>query len=199
MDGREFLFDLLGREPLATLTGESLLVLREGTDVVFLSPLRHGPSRERLPMGTRNLAAVAALAGQEGFGSFKDYRGVDVLAAVRPIRDTGWGLVVKIDRDEALESANADVRRTSTAVLGVLLALLGLGFGLWHRHAASARIALARSEARFGLVLQHAGDAIVFVRPDGRIAKANRGAEELYGYSRAELEGMRIHDLYAPR
>jgi len=34
-----------------------------------------------------------------------------VLTVVRPIRSTGWGLVVKIDRDEALGAARTDARQ----------------------------------------------------------------------------------------
>jgi PAS domain S-box-containing protein len=197
-DPRSSLFRLLSREPLPTRTGESLLVRREGADVVFLSPLRHGPARLRRPVETERLAAAAALQGREAFGTFRDYRGTFVLAAVRPIQSTGWGLVVKVDRDEALEAARTDARRAAATFLALLLAFSGVGFGLWRQHVASARIALARSEARFGLVLEQAGDAILFVRPDGRIAKANRRAEELYGCPRAELESLRIHDLCPP-
>jgi two-component system cell cycle sensor histidine kinase/response regulator CckA len=197
-DAGTSLFALLDNEPARTATGESLLVRREGAEVVFLSPLRRGPAGLRLPAGTEGLAAAAALHGREVFGSFKDYRGVAVLAAVRPVRGTAWGLVVKIDRDEALESARTDARQVLAAAGGVLLAVLGIGFGLWRHHAAAARVALAHSEARFGLVLEHAADAVLFVRPDGRIAKANRRAEELYGCPRAELESLRIHDLYPP-
>jgi PAS domain S-box-containing protein len=198
-DPRDSLFRLLRREPVPTRTGESLLVRREGKDVAFLSPLRHGPDGLRRPADAEGLAdSAAALRGREVFGTFTDYRGTVVLAAVRPIRGTRWGLVVKIDRDEALAAARTDARRTAAAFLAVLLALSGVGFGLWRQHVAAARVALARSEARFGLVLEHAGDAVLFVRPDGGIARANRRAEELYGRSGAELESLRIHDLYRP-
>ena len=202
MDPERNLFTLLRREPEPTRTGETLLVRREGPDVFFLSPLRHAADRDgtlRLPLSTQGLAASAALQGREFFGTFRDYRGVAVLAAGLPLREAAdWGLVVKIDREEALEAAWGEIHRISALGGALLLAVAGVGFGLWRQHTTSTRLALARSEARFGQLLEHAADAILFVRPDGRIAKANRRAEELYGYSRDELLALRVHDLYPP-
>ena len=48
------------------------------------------------------LAARDAVEGREGDGEYVDYRGKRVLAAVRYLRGPGWGLVVKVDVDEAL-------------------------------------------------------------------------------------------------
>jgi PAS domain S-box-containing protein len=81
---------------------------------------------------------------------------------------------------------------------GLLVAFAGIGFGLWRSQAASTRLSLARSEARFGLLLENAEDAILFSRTDGRIVNANRRAEELHGYTRAEMLSLRIHDLVPP-
>jgi PAS domain S-box-containing protein len=198
LDPRPTLFAPLRREPVPTRTGESLLVRREGGEIVFLTPPRHGLEGLRQPVGTERRAAATALEGREVFGEFTDYRGARVLASVRPIPGTAWGLVVKIDRQEALKDATDELVRTATAVLGLLLAVLGVGFGVWGQQTAAARTALARSEARFGLMLENAADAVLFVRPDGSIVKANRRAEELYGCSRTEIEGLRIHDLYPP-
>jgi PAS domain S-box-containing protein len=193
------LYRLLLSEPVPTRTGETLLVARDGLDVVFLSPLRHNPApplRLRRPFSESGLAAASALEGVEAFGAFVDYRGVPVFAATRRIRSTGWGLVVKVDQEEALEDYRANVRRTATAFAGLVLAVLALGFGLRHRHVASAGLALARSEARYRLLLEQAGDAVLFFGADGRISGANRRVERLYGYTRDELLASRIGDLH---
>ena len=199
--GRE-IFGLLRREPVPTRTGETLLVRRDGPGILFLSPLRHleaPPGTVRLPLATAGTAAAAAVEGREVFGTFTDHRGVTVLAAVTPLREAPqWSLVAKIDRDEALEATWAETRSTALAAGGALLALAGVAFGLSRHQAASARLALARSEARFAHLLEHAADAVFFIRPDGAIARVNQRAEEMYGYSRDELQALRVHDLYPP-
>ena len=195
------LYGLLLHEPLWTRTGETVLVSADGPDVLFLSPLRHRPAPPltfRRPMSSDGLAARAALLGQAAYGTFVDYRGVRVFAAVRRIPGTTWGLVVKVDQAEALEGYRVNVWRTAVAGAGLLLAFAGIGFGLWRAQAASARLSLVRSEARFGLLLENAEDAILFVRPDGRILEANQRLEELLGYTRTELLGMRLHDILPP-
>jgi len=74
----------------------------------------------------------------------------------------------------------------------------GLTFGVWRGERVRGRLALAHSEARFSLLLDHSGDAIFTSTIDGRIVDANRRATELYGYSRAEFGRMAVPDLRAP-
>ncbi|MBN2119053.1 MAG: PAS domain S-box protein [Anaerolineales bacterium] len=51
---------------------------------------------------------------------------------------------------------------------------------------------------RFELLSEHSRDIILFVeRADGRILEANTAALQAYGYSRAQLLGLTIHDLRA--
>lgn len=50
-------------------------------------------------------------------------------------------------------------------------------------------------EDRFRLLRSQARDVFLFLEPDGRIADANRAAEEIYGWRTAELLGMTFLDL----
>jgi hypothetical protein len=113
VDAARNLYPLLGVQPLSTRTSETLLVRRDGGSVVFLSPLRRRsdpPLSLRLPLSTR-LAANDALLAPAAFGEHVDYAGVPVFAATRALEGAAWGLVVKIDREEALAPAFARVRR----------------------------------------------------------------------------------------
>ena len=113
-DASQTLFPLVTREVVPTRTGETVLVRREGNDIVFFSPLRHVPAGSqylRFPFSTAPIPARLALEGRETFVEYNDYRGVPVLAATQHIPLTGWGLVRKIDRAEALE----DFRRMAIA------------------------------------------------------------------------------------
>lgn len=52
---------------------------------------------------------------------------------------------------------------------------------------------------RFELLSGHSRDIILFIRrADGRILESNAAATSLYGYSRAELLALTVHDLRAP-
>ena len=63
---------------------------RDGDEVLFLNDLRHRDDAAftlRAPMTDTALAAVRALQGEEGIVYAKDYRGVDVIAALRTVPD----------------------------------------------------------------------------------------------------------------
>lgn len=87
-------------------TGETLIGKKEGDRLVFINKVRHG-SFQPLEFNTPiNLLGIAqplqkAVAGKEGFGEANDYRGTPVLASWRYIPNLNWGLVTKIDQDEA--------------------------------------------------------------------------------------------------
>lgn len=59
----------------------------------------------------------------------KDYRGATALAAIDSIERTGWGVVVKIDRAEAL-ALSRDLTRFATVALVLTLAVI---YGAWRR------------------------------------------------------------------
>ncbi|MCL4809305.1 MAG: PAS domain S-box protein [Thermoanaerobaculia bacterium] len=69
------------------------------------------------------------------------------------------------------------------AAITVLLVLLGRGAIRRRR----AEAALESQEDRFQLLRSQARDVLLFLEPDGRIADANRAAEEAYGLRSAEL------------
>ena len=200
-DPSDWVYRLLLTEPVSTRTGEALLVRREGDRVLFLSPLRQQgatPLTFSRPLDTPGFAAREVVEGRQGFFAYTDYRGVPVFAATRTVAGTRWGLVVKVDRAEALERVRASAGATAI-FLGLITAALALaGFGFWRSRRARYEAALSRSEARFAHLFEHANDAVVVSRPDGRIVATNARAEALYGYPRAELLALVLRDLRAP-
>ncbi len=58
-----------------------------------------------------------------------------------------------------------------------------------------AEAALRASEARYRAVVDNAGDAVVIVAADGRLASCNRSAERLFGYAAGELVGQPLARL----
>ncbi len=200
-DPEKFLYPLLRSEPSLSMTMETVLVRADGGDVLFLGPLRHradGPLTLRLPRAALG-AAEAAIEGRSEFGEFIDYRGVRVLAVTRGVRGTPWGLVVKVDREEAFAAYRRSVRDQLNILAALVIGIAGVAYGLWLARRAAYETRLAANQARLAILLDHAPDPILFLGPDLRVREANRRAEEFYGYGRGELTGLHIiDDLQAP-
>ncbi len=103
IDPERYLYPFLQRWPISSRTAETLLVRRDGNDVLFLNELRFQRNTAltlRQPLTKTNLPAVKAALGQEGVEEGVDYRGVPVLAAVRVVPDSPWSLVARMDTAE---------------------------------------------------------------------------------------------------
>jgi len=198
-DAAQTLFPLVTQEGVPTRTGETVLVRRDGNDIVFFSPLRHVPAGSqylRLSLSAAPGPARLALEGRETFVEFNDYRGVPVLAATRHIPLTGWGLVRKIDRREAMEDFRGMVVAEGLAG-GLLVILLG-GLLLFHRRHVMTRV-LKQEEEKFRALLESSPDAIYIIEPSTlRILRRNRRAVEMDGCSEEDLAHMTVTDLYPP-
>ncbi len=107
-DPKSVLFPLIQTWPTPSQTAETLLVQRDGDDVLFLNNLRHRANTAlslREPLKRHDLPAGQAVSGKKGLFQGKDYRGVEVLADLRPIPDSPWFMVAKVDTSEILAEA----------------------------------------------------------------------------------------------
>jgi PAS domain S-box-containing protein len=208
IDPRRFLFPRIQSWPTPSQTGETLLVRREGNDVVFLNEPRHKKYAAlalRLPVTRADLPVAMGARGETGMHEGIDYRGVPVLAEVRKIRDSSWILVAKVDRDEIFSDLYA--RLWLLGIIGVLLvAGAGLGTGyIWRKRSAEfyrgeyeAELQRLLLLERYEYLSRYANDIILSVNGRGDILDANERAFDAYGYSRADLLGMNIRQLRAP-
>ncbi len=57
---------------------------------------------------------------------------------------------------------------------------------------------LTESEERFRAVVESASDAVICLQPPGRIYLWNRKAEEMFGFSAAEVTDKNLHETIAP-
>lgn len=88
-------------------TGETLLAKKDvNGDALFLTPIRFDKNAALTRVVSKNetnVPSVHAVNGEEKmFDNAVDYRGVKVFASTRYIPSIGWGIVVKIDQQEAL-------------------------------------------------------------------------------------------------
>jgi PAS domain S-box-containing protein len=140
-DPNKWLYPYLAMRPMAALSAETVLVRREGDDIVYLSPLRHHPAPPltfRRPANVTGFAALAAVEGREGFGEYVDYRNEPVFAAVVRLDRAPWGLVVKVDQRDALATYRREIRRTGAAAVAAFVGFWALAFLVvlgWRRRA----------------------------------------------------------------
>jgi PAS domain S-box-containing protein len=204
IDPKTYLFPFIQRWPTPSLTAETLLVRREGTEVVYLNELRFQKNTAltlRRPLDQVALPAARAASGQEGIMEGIDYRGVPVVAALRIIPDSSWSLVARMDAAEVYAPLREQLRLVAVLVCALLF---GAGAGialLWRRQ----RVRFYREGAetenktrRLATVVRDSNDAITIQDFEGRITAWNHGAELMYGYSEEEALQMNIGRLTAP-
>jgi two-component system, cell cycle sensor histidine kinase and response regulator CckA len=208
IDPADHLYPLLGKWPIPSASGETLLVRQDGDQVLYLNDLRHRTGAAmslRVPLTGGTLPAAKAISGGEGNAEGVDYRGVPVFAALRRVPDSPWFLVAKVDAEEVSRPIARRSVVGGVAALGFVLAVAaGVAF-LWRRQqlrfyrdryrAELERRALA---GHYDYLSRFANDIILLADEDKRIVEANDRAVCAYGYTREELVGMDIRDLRHP-
>jgi PAS domain-containing protein len=132
------------------------------------------------------------------------YRGVPIFAALRPVQDTGWYPIAKIDAEEVGEP----IRRRSI-LLGVTAVSLILAAGalvlflrrreqlnLFREHYES-EIAHRALVEQYNNLSRYANDVILLFDGNGTIVTANDRAADVYGYGVDQFHGMNIRQLRA--
>jgi len=184
----DFLYPLIESWPTPSPTAETMLVRREGGEVVFLSDLRHRKDTAltlRLSAGTPNLPAAIAVNGKKTISEGIDYRGEKVLAATRAIPDSPWFIVSKVDKEEVY----APIRqRLWNVMLLIGLCIISAGAGvilIWRRRE-------AEEERRYRQYLEE-----TVKERTGELERSNRRLEASY----RDLESFSYaasHDLREP-
>jgi PAS domain S-box-containing protein len=208
LDPYDLLYPLIQSWPTPSETAETLIVRREGDEVVFLNELRHqgGTALElRFPLGDEDLPASMAARGVEGIVEGRDYRGAEVLAAIAVVSGTDWYLIAKEDTAEVYAPITTRAWLTIALIIVLVLAL-GLIFAFaWYRRQGqlyrrqyeleAERAALAR---HYEYLTRFANDIIVLMDQEWKIVEVNERAVQAYGYAREELIGMLTSDLRSP-
>ncbi len=209
VDPGEFLFPRIQVWPGSSPSAETLLVRREGGEVLFLNELRHRPGtalRLRIPIErNRGLPAAQAVSGTAGPVSGLDYRGVPVVGWVEPVPSTAWTLVAKEDQARIYGPVRQQMWIMAAVLLGMVLAA-ALATGHWvQRHDALLAESQLETERqgrilaqRFRHLMDQARDIILITDREHRITDANAQAFKVYGRPPEALIGTRLEDLAEP-
>ncbi|MBC7350382.1 MAG: PAS domain S-box protein [Candidatus Aminicenantes bacterium] len=205
-DANLFLYPFLQSWPTPSPSAETMLVRRQGEQVFYLNELRHrsqtafshGPSLSQV-----SLPAVRAVLGQTGVFEGDDYRGIRVLADIRPVPESSWFLLTKIDAAEILAEARSRSARTMV-ILGLLMIISGglAFFGYRQKKIAYLRTLYRlekmkrETQEEFRTILYSIGDAVITTDREGMIRVMNPMAEKLTGWKENEAVGKPLNEVF---
>jgi|GEM_PF-871682 len=204
----DYLYPLIQSWPTPSTTAESLLVRREGDEVVFLNDLRHATDPAlslRFPISRTTLPAAQAIMGTTGVFNGQDYRGTNVIAALELVPGSPWYLIAKIDQDEVLAGWRARALAVSAfvAVLATILgALVLLGrqrnekerYRLLYQAEAQARA----SDQRFRAMVAALPDLFFRLDREGRFLDCQTGDPSLLFAPPADFLGKHVSSVLPP-
>ena len=205
----KYLYPFIKRWPTWSRTAETLLVRREGNEVLHLNDLRFQPDTAlnlRFSLEHQDLPAVKAVLGQTGIVEGRDYRGDRVLADIRPIPGSPWFLVARMDIAEVYASLK-EKQKIMIVLISALLLLMGTGLGMVWRHQRArfyralyrAEEALRRREQDFSILIENAQDMIVRFDTDLRHVYCNAAVEQHLGVPPRMFIGKTLLETGGPR
>jgi len=209
IDPANYLYPLIKRWPTNSRTAETLLVRREGSEVVVLNELRfqtHTALILHVPLDRITSPAGQAALGREGIMEGIDDRGIPVVAALRTIPDSPWSLVARIDAAEIFAPTTEKLWQI-VILIGALLLSAGAGMGLvWrqqgirlYKEKADAWEAL-REEQKFSKLVMDSlpGIFYLYTYPEHRLVLWNKLYETILGYTAEEMKDHHVTDWQLP-
>ena len=204
-NARQYLYPLIQSWPTPSRTAETLLVRRDGDSALFLNDLRfrkHTALKLRIPLSRKDVPAVMAVTGRQGVVEGKDYRGVEVLAALEAVPDSPWFIVAKVDTEEVFATWRLRSILILALTLLLVLAAVAVAGMVWQRNDRLHYQSLARaqegqreSEQNLSTTLRSIGDAVISTDVQGRVVGMNPKAEQLTGWALSEVAGLPISEV----
>jgi PAS domain S-box-containing protein len=201
-----YLYPYINQWPAPSQSAETLLVRRDGEQVLFLNELRFGqdaPLSLRLPLTDTDIPAVKAVLGQKGIVEGLDYRGQPVLAYLHAVPDSSWFLVSKMDTAEVYAPLKTRLWQTF-GIIGMAIFVAGAALVLiwrqqrihFYREQVLAAEALRESEQKFRKAFILSPDSININRlQDGVYISINNGFIKIMGYTADDVIGKSSLDL----
>jgi len=191
------LYPLVQSWPTRLASAESLLVRREGNDLLYLNELRYrlnSALNYRVPLTHTNGPAVRLMLGDTNVLAGVDYRGVRVRASGQRIANSPWGLVTKVDEAELL----VPLRREAWYIAGLSGLLMTLVVGAMLLMSRQQRVNTFRrqlelewqhqeSQHQVRALFDNSLDGVLITSPEGRIHAANPAACRLLHLTEAEI------------
>jgi len=205
-DAHSLLFPLLDSWPTPSDSAETLLARRDGEYALVINEARYaeeGPLSMRKPLSDTSNPAVQAVTGKEGRFEGFDYRGVKVMADLRPVAGTSWFMVTKIDRSELMGELYYRARAIMIFVALFILLATGIIVTIFRQRRLSHLEEMYELEKEKTLALEEyrttlysIGDAVITTDREGRVRQMNPVAEQLTGWTETEAAGCQIEEVF---
>lgn len=213
IDPSIFLFPLVQSWPINSMTGETLLIRKDGDEIVYLNELRH---RKNTAMILKfkleenpQIPASLAVKGVTGIVEGKDYRDVPVVAALRKVYGTSWFLVAKMDKKELYRDFWQRVWFTMLIDIVLMFCIIfGIGYLGRKRDADWLRKQLSLQQEKSKLqqdyrniarewqvTFDSISDTIWLLDDESRIIRTNKAAEQILGKNAMELNGNFCYEV----
>jgi PAS domain S-box-containing protein len=197
-------FPLIKTIPIPFETLDVDLVRPDNGEVVFLNK----PGLPRIQIDTKEGRAdrkpvieSLAISGFRGTVEGTDSRGKDVIAAIRPIQEGNYFLIVKKDVSEAFAGLNKIRIAATVFALLIMIALTSSVLLFWSRQKSeleSLELKQSLLSEQYEWLSQYANDIILLFDQDLKIIQVNDKALLKYGYNQEELLNMTIDELWSP-
>ena len=205
IDPDKFLYPNIRTWPVESKTAETLLIEEDNGSALYLNELRHiknSALKFKLGKDKADVLGVKALNGITGITDGTDYRNVNVLGFIAPIKDTKWFMIAKIDKEEAY----SDITQLNLWFSGLFTLVIICAISLFWSQIRKTRAIYfemlynIESEKKaildnYEFIVENANDAIMISDPDGNLVDTNEKACKLYGYSREEILKLNIRDF----
>lgn len=192
IDPEEEFFKKLNSHPLKNKTVEVLL-LESGKQSVtlFNRQKKHNDKIIPLsiPLSDSNKISSMAASGIEGLIEGVDYRGQNVIAALKKVPGTEWIVETKIDLDE-LNKPIEYLGRLIGAITILIIGIGGVTFGFIWKYQKGRYFekklfiekALSQSEKHYRELFDTSHDGVILLDLDGRIIACNKAFAEITAY-----------------
>jgi len=199
IDPYDYLYPLLSFYPSPGRSSESVLLMKEGDQVLVLSNLRFEDGaalRKRIPLPDLKGNKALATDGFKGIIEITDYRGIEIYAYLCPVEGTSWYLITKIDKDELYSGLREEI-----VLVLILLVLVGLFLGavFWLYNAERQRRVLAsllQAREEFRTTIYSIGDGVIITDKAGMIQNMNPVAESLTGWKESDAINRSITEVF---
>jgi PAS domain S-box-containing protein len=200
-----YLNPIINKWPTPTKTAEFLLIRRDGNNALCLNQLRFKKNTVlslTFPAAQIKMAPIQAIMGIKGIVEAVDYRNEPVIAFIRPVPDSPWFLIAKMDISEIYAPLRERFWGIIILFVGLLIgsaASIGLIWWWQRSNYNKERFQIERtlrySEAQLNTLVQTIPDLIWLKDVDGVYLSCNKMFERFFGAKEADIIGKTDYDF----
>ncbi|MBN1632846.1 MAG: PAS domain S-box protein [Ignavibacteria bacterium] len=205
IDPDDYIYPLIQSFPADSYSGESLLIKEDNGSALVLNELKFQENtalKFRFDKSRTDIIAVKAINKITGLTEGIDYKNNNVLGVIKPIEETGWILITKINKDEIYQDIHFITRWFIIIITLLLLSITALillyisRIKLYHRLEESELQTEKESLERYYDVFKEStNDIMILSDTRGNILEINNNALKIYGHSREEMLKINLQDL----